>query len=265
MQSIALPCNNFAEGHDAVIPRAASALPSIRQLGMEDLNSSQSCCFCDDGVHAWVFSYSELFNIPTLQDSLSALEWERAALFASKKLADKYSYARGALRAVLSQYSSVTPENITFEYAASGKPFIKSNPLYFNLSHSGDLVFIVVSETHELGVDVEFYRPIPDALSIAENWFSDMETTWIKSSPCNDEAFLRCWVIREAFVKAVGCGLKLPLDSFGILLPDFFSTEKEMNGIRSPLITKHAQCDDVQILELTLQNNYLAAIAALRV
>lgn len=246
--------------------QSTPSLPLLRQLGIMDLNRKQQRMLGNEEIHTWVFSYHDLFNKPLLPKSLSDLELERAELFASKTLSDKYSFARGALRAVLAQYTCVLPEEVCFTYSGDGKPLINNRPLFFNLSHSGELVFIAVSEAYDLGVDVEYLRPIPEALSIAGNWFSEMERQWISTSSSKDQAFLRCWVIREAFVKAVGCGLKLPLDSFGVLLPEFMPSVKECEGIaRLPAITKHVQCDDVQILELTLKSNYLAAIAALRV
>lgn len=266
VQSVALSCNCKREKEGGKAPRLASSFPLLRQLGILDLNREELCTLGSEEIHTWVFSYQELFANPLLQKNLSALELERAGLFASKKLSDKYTFARGVLRAVLSRYICVLPEEVCFTYSGDGKPLINSKSLFFNLSHSGELVFIAVSETYDVGVDVEHLRPIPEALSIAGNWFSEMERQWIFNASCKDRAFLRCWVIREAFVKAVGCGLKLPLDSFGVLLPEFMPSVKEYAGsAQLPVITKHVQSGDVQILELTLKNNYLAAIAALRV
>lgn len=269
MQSIASLCKNIVEEDSAIYPRVTPSTPSIRQLGMEDLLENNAFSFCKLELHTWVFSYSELFNIPALQDSLSALEIERAALFSTKELSSRYTYARGVLRTVLSRYVGVAPEHVSFEYSSLGKPYINNRSLHFNLSHSGDLVFLVVSEEFELGADVEEIRCVPEGTSIANRWFTKQEAEWICSfdyKAHNSAAFLRCWVIREAFVKAVGFGLMLPLDSFGVLLPEFTEIEATTtNTSMLPAITKHERSDDVLLIELTPQNGYCAAIAVLTV
>ncbi|MFR1532787.1 MAG: 4'-phosphopantetheinyl transferase family protein [Bilophila wadsworthia] len=67
-----------------------------------------------------------------------------------------------------------------------------------------------------VGVDVEPVRPLPEAMLIACRWFSAPEIRWIAASDDRDRAFLRCWVCREAFLKATGEGLGRPLDSFAL-------------------------------------------------
>ena len=67
-----------------------------------------------------------------------------------------------------------------------------------------------------VGVDVEPVRPLPEAMLIACRWFSAPEIRWIAESDDRDRAFLRCWVCREAFLKATGEGLGRPLDSFAL-------------------------------------------------
>lgn len=269
MQSIASLCKKIVEEDSAIFPRVTLSTFSIRQLGMEDLLTNQTFSFCKRELHTWVFSYSELFDVPALQDSLSALEIERAALFSTKELSSRYTYARGLLRTVLSRYVGVAPEHVSFEYSSLGKPYINNRSLHFNLSHSEDVVFLVISEEFELGADVEKIRSVPEGTSIADRWFTKQEAEWICSSDHSTHksaAFLRCWVIREAFVKAVGFGLMLPLNSFGVLLPEFTITEATLtNTPMSPTITKHERSDNVLIIELTPQNGYCAAIAVLTV
>ncbi len=269
MQSIASLCKNIVEEDSGIFPQVTLSAPSIRQLGIEDLLKNQTFSFCKRELHTWVFSYSELFDVPALQDSLSALEIERAALFSTKELSNRYTYARGVLRTVLSRYVGVAPEHVSFEYSSLGKPYINNCSLHFNLSHSGDLVFLVISEEFELGADVEEIRCVPEGTSIANRWFTKQEAEWVCSSDHDanaSTAFLRCWVIREAFVKAVGFGLMLPLDSFGVLLPEFTKTEAaSTNTFMFPTITKHERSDDVLLIELTPQSGYCAAIVVLTV
>ena len=75
----------------------------------------------------------------------------------------------------------------------------------------------------ELGVDVEQLRDLDDPESIAARFFSTAETSELLSLKPDERglAFFRCWTRKEAYVKAIGEGLEIPLDSFQVtLLPD---------------------------------------------
>lgn len=265
VQNTASPCNIFSEP-TVTYSRVAEETLAIRQFGAKELFSKQPI-FCERyEIHTWVFSYAELFTVPSLQDSLSAFEMERAALFSTKELSRRFVFARGLLRTVLSRYVGEKPKDILFQYTSLGKPYVNNRTLHFNLSHSGDLVFLVVSEEFELGADVEELRPVAEALSISNRWFSTPEVKWISASADHDAAFLRCWVIREAFVKAVGFGLMLPLNSFGVFLPEFDDERKEEAAMYlAPVITKHERGEDVHIIEYQPKHGYCAAIAVLTV
>ncbi len=69
-----------------------------------------------------------------------------------------------------------------------------------------------------VGVDLEERRPIPDALEIARSTFSRKEISSLEMLPddARHDGFLRCWTRKEAYVKAVGDGLYMPLDSFDV-------------------------------------------------
>ena len=75
----------------------------------------------------------------------------------------------------------------------------------------------------ELGVDVEVLRPMPDAVQIAEHFFSREEREVLRTVPEERvaDAFFNCWTRKEAYIKAIGEGLSEPLDRFSVtLLPD---------------------------------------------
>jgi 4'-phosphopantetheinyl transferase len=158
--------------------------------------------------------------------NLSPEELDRAAQFKVDGARNTYVISHAVVRAILRRMLSCSPQAIRFEPGANGKPFLASwdgsprPPLHFNLSHSGVLAVCGVSWTQELGIDVEKHRPMPDLGSIAANYFSKAECHALLSVPegLREPAFFNCWTRKEAYVKAVGGGLSMPLDRFQVSL-----------------------------------------------
>jgi len=96
-----------------------------------------------------------------------------------------------ALREVLARYLDEDPAEIELREGPHGKPALAdpSSPLRFNLSHSGDLALVAVTQGREVGVDIQ------------------------KIKPHRDIAFYKAWARREAVVKCVGTGLLAALPS----------------------------------------------------
>lgn len=101
-----------------------------------------------------------------------------------------------------------------------GKPHVKDCDIHFNLSHSGNVAMCVVSK-YPVGCDVEQVREID--LKIAKRYFCEEETKKIFSFTKDSDrldAFFRLWTLKESYVKAVGKGLAIPLNSFRVNLDD---------------------------------------------
>jgi 4'-phosphopantetheinyl transferase len=92
------------------------------------------------------------------------------------------------------------------------------------MSHSGGLAIYALTADCEVGIDVEEVRDMSDIEEIASHNFSAAEAAQflsISGMEAKKEAFFRCWTRKEAYIKAVGDGLYLPLDKFQVtLLPD---------------------------------------------
>ena len=101
-----------------------------------------------------------------------------------------------------------------------GKPCFPALPdFHFSLSHSGGLALCAVSAL-PLGCDIEQIRG--DRLRLAARFFHPEEHAWLLSLPEGERqaAFFRLWTCKESFIKAIGRGLSLPLDSFCVLPGD---------------------------------------------
>ncbi len=157
-----------------------------------------------------------------LHSLLSCSELQRAERFCSAVLARRYKVARAWLRVVLSEWTGTAPEMLAFRFGAAGKPFLDKPFLEegpaFNVSHSEAALLIGVTDHGRLGVDIEKQRPIEDHEQLARRYFSAAETAELLSLPGSerDRAFLRLWTRKEAFIKALGGGLSIPLHAFSV-------------------------------------------------
>ena len=127
----------------------------------------------------------------------------------------------------------------------------------FNVSHSGDLLLIAIAINRAVGVDVEQVRTDVDFDAIAARFFSVAEQRLLAALPQDLKrcAFYSCWTRKEAYLKARGDGLAMPLDTFDVsILPD---EEPRL------LETRHDPADARRwmLQNLAPGNNYLAALA----
>jgi 4'-phosphopantetheinyl transferase len=176
------------------------------------------------GVDVW---HAELDREPAAVEELHALlsadERERASRFHFARDRDRYVVGRGVLRALLGDYVRAAPELVRFHYGPQGKPHLATDGPRFNVSHSGAVALYAFSWSGEVGIDVELFRPEFAREHIAERFFSPAEVATLRSLPddLQPSAFLTCWTRKEAYIKARGEGLSLPLDRFDVSLhPD---------------------------------------------
>ena len=155
--------------------------------------------------------------------SLSLDENQRALRFRFERDRNRFVVGRGILREILGAYLQINPEKVDFNYGPQGKPYLKEpsgcalGPLKFNVSHSADQVIYALG-LGEVGVDLEYVRPIPEMQALIDQYFSVAERSAFGSvSPDQKlKAFYNCWTRKEAYVKACGDGLLIPLDQFDV-------------------------------------------------
>ncbi len=175
-----------------------------------------------DEVHLW-HAALDAHSVAGLQHLLSEDELLRANRFHFTKDRNHYTVARGLLRKLLSTYLGIDPNQLQLSYKEMGKPFLSESHarrISFNLAHSGGLVIYALSQSRELGVDLEFIRANLAGEGIAERFFSRREIAALQAVPLalRKEAFFNCWTRKEAYIKARGEGLSMPLDAFDVSL-----------------------------------------------
>jgi 4'-phosphopantetheinyl transferase len=178
-----------------------------------------------DEVHVWRASLDQpASRVQNLRQTLTTRELDRAGRFHLPEDHQHFIVARGLLRAILGRYLDVEPSRLRFGYGVYGKPYLVStygpNELKFNLSYSNGLALYAVTRGREIGIDLEYVRPIPEAGQIVERFFSASENAVFRALPAGlrQRAFFTCWTRKEAYVKAKGEGLSLRLDWFDVSL-----------------------------------------------
>jgi 4'-phosphopantetheinyl transferase len=121
--------------------------------------------------------------------------------------------AHSALRRVLAGYLGVPAAGVEIEVGENGKPRLPGEELQFNLSHSGEVALIAVSESRSVGVDVERVKLDRDFLALAERALGEEEVAALRAADPADRAavFYAAWVRHEAFLKCLGVGLAGPI------------------------------------------------------
>lgn len=170
-------------------------------------------------VHAWRFSILDLPRpMGTLHSHLSPDEVARAASFSSRPHRERFIAAHGSLRLIIEKKFGQTASTLQITFNPNGKPYFKNSPIQFNLSHSGDAVLIAVSETLDVGADVERMRPDKDPLALSRRFFTASEADQIAQSPParQAEAFIATWCRKEALIKAIGLAVPGALKEFSV-------------------------------------------------
>jgi 4'-phosphopantetheinyl transferase len=144
------------------------------------------------------------------RDYLSKDECDRLARYRSREAAERYVVTRSLVREVLSERLGIAAREVPVTRTDTGKPIVAGG-LHFNVSHSGDLILLAVSEQRDVGVDVERRRAVERVDALITRWLSgpELEDLARLSSSGSDtsDAFLRVWSAKEARLKALGVGI----------------------------------------------------------
>jgi len=207
-----------------------------------------------DEIHVWQAQLDiPQTEVSNLYETLSADERDRASRFYFEKHRRRYIVGRGVLRTILGRYLAVQPDRIRFTYNDKGKPSLvepKVSDFEFNLSHSDDLALYAFALGVPVGVDVEVIRPLSDMEAIAKRFFSPLEYEMLQrvSAENRPSAFFNCWTRKEAYIKAEGLGLYIPLDSFAVSL----APSEPARFIQLPTNSDYAEAWSLHHLSLTL-------------
>lgn len=213
-------------------------------------------------VHVWRVCLDVADStVEYLLPILCVTERQRAERFRFQKDRKQFVVTRSVLRIILGRYLEREPSTLSFCYNQYGKPELASTSdrtIRFNLSHSHGLALIAVAQNLDIGIDLEYIRPNVSWEQIAQSYFSSKERDMLHQLPValKTLAFFTVWTRKEAYIKATGKGLSLPLDRFDVSI---------VPGEPAKLL--NVQWDDREaerwlLIELTPGSGYAATLAA---
>lgn len=214
-------------------------------------------------IDLW-YTHVEKATTPELlrlyREWMTSEELERGARFLFEPVREQFLVTRGLVRWVLSNYCDVEPHEWVFEAGPHGKPSVlrpdTQRPV-FNISHTAGLIICGVSQAGPLGVDVECLERDKPFEELARRYFAPDEVDWFERTSPNErqQSFFRIWTLKEAYIKAVGKGLAIPLDSFQLVPPVAGQPSIRFSDVNEP--THHWSFGQLQ-----LGNRFQLAIAS---
>lgn len=151
---------------------------------------------------------------------LSTEEKARSRRFVFERDRHRHVVTRVLVRAALSRYAPVEPACWNFRENDYGRPEIAgpvgAGRLRFNVSHTTGFIVCGVGLERDFGLDVEDLRRSGPTFEIANRYFSPIEVEDLRRQPPGERAtrFLEYWTLKEAYIKARGMGLSIPLEQF---------------------------------------------------
>jgi 4'-phosphopantetheinyl transferase len=194
-------------------------------IAQPDFSIADGLALPEDEVHLWRGDLETIRGGETRwRELLSADELARAARFHFERDRQRFIAARALLRTILASYLTADARALRFSYSKKEKPSLApphdGSGVNFNISHSGGIALLAFARRREVGVDVEQIRRDSDLQAIARRFFSANEQTQLARLTDDErvDAFFRCWTRKEAYIKATGDGLSLPLSQFDVSL-----------------------------------------------
>lgn len=144
-----------------------------------------------------------------LRSTTTPEEHARADRFVKDLHGHRFLAARSFLRHVLAEALGMAPLEIRFSYNPHEKPLLAGNPIHFNLSHSGNVAAVGLTQAGELGIDIETRSSLKTARQVSPRVMTPAELNWWQALPEDGQmdAFIRLWTLKEAILKAQGEGL----------------------------------------------------------
>ncbi len=210
-------------------------------------------------VHVWRIGLEQPEEVVReLRNQLSDDECRRADRFYAETHRARFVVGRASMRTVLGRYLGEEPARLNFPTNPQGKPGLEGTRLEFNLSHSANLAVLAVTLERRVGIDVEQLRPMPEEDRIAARFFSAPECEAFLKLPAarRNAAFFSIWTRKEAYIKAIGLGLAMPLDRFDVPAHDEFLNELV------PVLSRSDEPGSWMLRDFSAGEGYLGAIVA---
>ncbi|MDQ3699919.1 MAG: 4'-phosphopantetheinyl transferase superfamily protein [Chloroflexota bacterium] len=208
-------------------------------------------------------------RVASLAQLLADDERRRADRFRFEHLRRRYIAGRATLRTILARYLQTGAEQLRFAYDEHGKPALASpvvahpsTAIEFNVSHAEALALYAVARGRRVGIDVERVRPVEEAAGIVAQNFSAAERDALGRLPAAQglAGFFACWTRKEAFIKAHGGGLTIPLSSFDVSVDPLYASPDAAQRLLASRIAPR-DGERWRLCDLSPGEGYRAALA----
>jgi len=176
-------------------------------------------------VHVWCASLDNAaYPIEAYDKLLTDKERERAQRFVMKRDRNRYVFSKVMLKTLIMSYAGLGSDELQYLSGPYGKPNLDASlsigRLCFNMADSAGYALFAFTLDREIGVDIEQIREIPEMERIVRLFFSEAEQAAFASMLPQEKkrAFFNGWTRKEAFIKALGVGLSMPLSKFEVSL-----------------------------------------------
>jgi 4'-phosphopantetheinyl transferase len=195
---------------------------------------------------------------PAMLEVLDYAERVRAGRLRDPAHRTRFLFHHVAVRRILASYLDQRPEDLVFAAGAHGKPRLAAGAaqrLAFNLSHADALAVLAVARDVELGVDIEGQASGQRHATLARRGLSPSERARFGALLPRDRAsaFLRCWTRKEAYLKATGDGLSIPLTDISVSL--------DADATLIAVDTRPGACDGWSLHNLAPAPGFVGALA----
>jgi 4'-phosphopantetheinyl transferase len=178
-------------------------------------------------------------------DQLDSEERARAGSYKRGAQRREYVISRMLLRNTLSEYAAIQPQEWRFVRTLHGRPEITREqavdaPLAFSLSHTSEMIALVVCRRQLVGVDIERIRNSLPHLSIANRFFAGVEASDLRKAREVDRPKRLCelWTLKESYLKARGVGLTVPLDTVAFTFPRDGCVDMRLDAVLNDVATR---------------------------
>ncbi|MDM8541821.1 4'-phosphopantetheinyl transferase superfamily protein [Desulfococcaceae bacterium HSG9] len=221
-------------------------------------------------IHLWLVFSDEIREASLFKaynDLMTSEERVRGRRFRFARHQRQFAVTRALVRTTLSRYSHIKPHQWRFDKNPYGRPEIKTSQnslgLQFNLSHTNGLIVCAVTQGASkaecaIGVDVESIERKGATIEIADRFFSNLESADLRNIPEKDRRlrFFDYWTLKEAYIKACGMGLSIPLKQFS-----FHITHQEPLSISfAPELKDDPRCWQFWLLNPTQHHRVALAV-----
>ncbi|MCI1753966.1 MAG: 4'-phosphopantetheinyl transferase superfamily protein [Flavobacteriales bacterium] len=167
-------------------------------------------------IVAWYAPLENLQDRATrYAELLDAEELQRADRFRFVHDRERFILGHGLLREILGRHLNADPTKLELQRGEFGKPFLRGNPVQFNLSDTKDGLLVALAQ-QPVGADIETLHRSTDHTSVAEHYFTPNEVAGMAAAKDGKRRFLELWTRKEAVLKACGVGLMDDLHSLEV-------------------------------------------------